>query len=199
MSSACDKIARDIYSRMNDEELTMPKRPHPDKGGASSGCAPGRVGDFLCFAVYAASHAFTRVYNPLLDALGLTYPQYLVRVMLWEQDDQTVGSLGDKLFLESSTLTPLLKRLEALGLVKRSRDPNDERQVRIRLTAAGERLREHAAHVPNCIAEASGLTSAEARRLVVDVTALRNSLDDAASSARAGNSRDQRRKPARAP
>lgn len=161
----------------------MPKRPHPEKGGVSRDCATGRVGDFLCFALYAASHAFTRVYKPLLDALGLTYPQYLVMVMLWEQDDQTVGSLGDKLFLESSTLTPLLKRLEALGLVKRSRDPNDERQVRIRLTAAGERLREQATHVPNCIAEASGLTSEEARRLLADVTALRNALDDAASDA----------------
>jgi DNA-binding MarR family transcriptional regulator len=164
----------------------MPKRPHPESGGVSTGCAPGRVGDFLCFAVYAASHAFTRVYKPLLDALGLTYPQYLVMVMLWEQDDQTVGSLGDKLFLESSTLTPLLKRLEALGLVKRNRDPNDERQVRIRLTAAGERLRGQAADVPNCIAEASGLTRDEARRLLADVTALRNALDEAASGAPTG-------------
>ena len=75
-----------------------------------------------------------RVYKPLLDELGLTYPQYLVMVLLWEQDDQTVGSLGEKLFLESSTLTPLLKRLEALGYVKRTRDPVDERQVRVRLT-----------------------------------------------------------------
>ena len=93
-----------------------------------------RLGEFLCFAVYSASHAFNRVYKPLLDELGLTYPQYLVMVLLWEQDDQTVGSLGEKLFLESSTLTPLLKRLEALGYVKRTRDPVDERQVRVRLT-----------------------------------------------------------------
>src|SRR5438874_8124185 len=92
-----------------------------------------RFSDFLCFAVYSASHAFNRVYKPLLDELGLTYPQYLVMVLLWEQDDQTVGSLGEKLFLESSTLTPLLKRLEALGQVKRNRDQVDERQVRVRL------------------------------------------------------------------
>jgi DNA-binding MarR family transcriptional regulator len=172
----------------------MSKSPHPEKGDISRVCAPGRVGDFLCFAVYAASHAFTRVYKPLLEALGLTYPQYLVMVMLWERDDQTVGGLGDKLFLESSTLTPLLKRLETLGLVKRSRDPDDERQVRIRLTAAGERLRGQAAHVPDCIAEASGLTGEEARRLVADVTALRNALDEVASGAQTGDAPVGRRK-----
>src|SRR5260370_24247641 len=96
-----------------------------------------RLGEFLCFAVYAASHAFNRVYKPLLDELGLTYPQYLAMVLLWERDDQTVGSLSEKLFLESSTLTPLLKRLEALGHVKRTRDPADERQVRVRFTDKG--------------------------------------------------------------
>ncbi len=89
-----------------------------------------RLGEFLCFAVYSASHAFNRVYKPLLDELGLTYPQYLVMVLLWEQDDQTVGSLGEKLFLESSTLTPLLKRLEALGQVKRTRDRCGKRRGR---------------------------------------------------------------------
>jgi DNA-binding MarR family transcriptional regulator len=173
----------------------MPKRDHSEKDDIAGECAAGRVGDFLCFAVYAASHAFTRVYKPLLDALGVTYPQYLVMVRLWEQDDQTVGSLGDKLFLESSTLTPLLKRLEALGLVKRSRDPADERQVRIRLTPAGDRLRAQAAHVPNCIAEASGLTSEEARRLLAKVTALRSALEAAASGAHGRTPRSDRRKP----
>jgi len=80
-----------------------------------------------------AGHAFNRVYKPLLDRLGLTYPQYLLMVALWEQDDQTVGALGEKLFLESSTLTPLIKRLESVGLLARTRDPTDERQVRVRL------------------------------------------------------------------
>src|ERR1700730_6884427 len=107
-----------------------------------------RLGEFLCFAVYSASHAFNRVYKPLLDELGLTYPQYLVMVLLWEQDDQTVGSLGEKLFLESSTLTPLLKRLEALGHVKRTRDPVDERQGRVRLTDKGRAIRERRGRSP---------------------------------------------------
>src|SRR5258706_16439520 len=138
MSSACDKIVRDIYhDGLMRFAMPRPKRaPKPDDAL--------RLGEFLCFAVYSASHAFNRVYKPLLDELGLTYPQYLVMVLLWEQDDQTVGSLGEKLFLESSTLTPLLKRLEALGYVKRTRDPVDERQVRVRLTERGRALRERA-------------------------------------------------------
>jgi DNA-binding MarR family transcriptional regulator len=136
-----------------------------------------RLGKFLCFAVYSASHAFNRVYKPLLDELGLTYPQYLVMVLLWEQDDQTVGSLGEKLFLESSTLTPLLKRLEALGQVKRTRDPVDERQVRVRLTDKGRAMREKAGEIPDCILEASGLEIDELRRLQSELVALRTALE----------------------
>ena len=90
-----------------------------------------KLDEFLCFAVYSASHAFNRVYKPLLDKLGLTYPQYLAMVVLWEHGDQTVGSLGEKLFLESSTLTPMLKRLEVMGYIARVRDAIDERQVRV--------------------------------------------------------------------
>jgi DNA-binding MarR family transcriptional regulator len=135
-----------------------------------------RLGEFLCFAVYSASHAFNRVYKPLLDELGLTYPQYLAMVLLWEQDDQTVGSLGEKLFLESSTLTPLLKRLEALGHVKRMRDPVDERQVRVRLTDKGRAIREKAREIPDCILEASGLEIDELHRLRSEIVALRNAL-----------------------
>ena len=93
--------------------------------------------DFLCFAVYSAGHAFNQLYRPLLSALDLTYPQYLVMVTLWQQDDVTVKEIGRRLFLESSTLTPLLKRLEALGHISRNRDAEDERQVRVRLTPAG--------------------------------------------------------------
>jgi DNA-binding MarR family transcriptional regulator len=136
-----------------------------------------RLGEFLCFAVYSASHAFNRVYKPLLDELGLTYPQYLAMVLLWEQDDQTVGSLGEKLFLESSTLTPLLKRLEALGQVKRTRDPVDERQVRVRLTDKGRAMREKAGEIPDCILEASGLEIDELRRLQSELVALRTALE----------------------
>ncbi len=136
-----------------------------------------RLGEFLCFAVYSASHAFNRVYKPLLDDLGLTYPQYLVMVLLWERDDQTVGSLGEKLFLESSTLTPLLKRLEALGHVKRTRDPDDERQVRVCLTDSGRAIREKARKIPGCILEASGLEVDELLRLQSEIVALRSALE----------------------
>lgn len=99
-----------------------------------------RLGDFLCFAVYSANLAFGRAYRPILDRLGLTYTQYVTLVALGEADDQTVGELGDKLFLESNTLTPILKKLEQLGLVDRRRDPADERQVRVNVTAAGRKL-----------------------------------------------------------
>src|ERR1700689_4346439 len=110
-----------------------------------------KLDEFLCFAVYAANHAFNRVYQPLLDKLRLTYPQYLVMVLLWERDGQTVGELGARLSLKSNTLTPLLKRLETLGYIKRNRDPADERQVRARLTASGRTLRAKALHIPGCI------------------------------------------------
>src|SRR6202790_2737687 len=112
---------------------------------------PLLLGNQLCFAIYSTAHAFNRVYKPLLDKLGLTYPQYLLMVALWEQDDQTVGALGQKMFLESSTLTPLIKRLESLGLLARTRDPLDERQVRVRLAARGKALREGALEIPPCI------------------------------------------------
>lgn len=132
--------------------------------------------DLLCFAVYSAGHAFNRVYKPLLESLGLTYPQYLVMVQLWHEDDQTVGALGSRLFLESNTLTPLIKRLEALGWVKRARDPADERQVRVSLTQAGRDLQRQAAAVPGCIARATGLDLAAIGRLTEDVARLRDAL-----------------------
>src|SRR5246127_1146732 len=96
-----------------------------------------RLGSMLCFTVYSTAHAFTRAYKPLLDALGLTYPQYLAMFALWERDDLSVKELGELMRLDSGTLTPLLKRLEAMGLVRRARDPADERSVRISLTPAG--------------------------------------------------------------
>ena len=136
-----------------------------------------KLDELLCFGIYAAGHAFNRVYKQLLDDLNVTYPQYLVMVLLWERDDKTVGELGSRLFLESNTLTPLLKRLEALGYIARRRDPSDERQVRISLTEAGAALRAKAATVPACIQAASGLTAAQARQLLSGVTALRAALD----------------------
>src|SRR5258707_15495726 len=152
--------------------FAMPRQNRaPQRDGA------WRLGEFLCFAVYSPCHAFNRVYKPLLDELGLTYPQYLAMVLLWEQDNQTVGSLGEKLFLESSTLTPVLKRLEASGHVKRTRDPDDERQVRVRLTDSGRAIREKAREVPGCILEASGLDMNELLRLQSEIVALRNTLE----------------------
>ncbi|MBZ2206644.1 MarR family winged helix-turn-helix transcriptional regulator [Massilia soli] len=110
----------------------------------------------FCFALYSASHAMTKTYKPLLDRLGLTYPQYLVMLVLWEQDGILVKDIGARLYLDSGTLTPLLKRLEANGLVARKRDPNDERQVRISLSAAGRSLRLTAQEIPSQVVSASG-------------------------------------------
>ena len=137
--------------------------------------------DLLCFAVYATGHAFNKVYKPLLDEIGLTYPQYLVMVALWAKDDQTVGELGEKLFLESSTLTPLLKRLQALGHLNRTRDTSDERVVRITLTPQGSALKERARNIPSCILDATGLPPEVLRNLGMGITALRDNLLKAAA------------------
>ncbi len=139
------------------------------------------LGDFLCFAIYSANHAFNRFYKPLLDEIGLTYPQYLVLTALWTQDGLTVGNLGDKLILESNTLTPLVKRLETMGLVSRARDPADERQVRVRLTAEGAALRGKARHVPADVLHATGLSVDALRELRVKITNVRDSLLKASS------------------
>ena len=130
---------------------------------------PLKLDSMLCFAVYAAGHAFTRFYKPRLDAIGLTYPQYLVFLVLWESDGLTVKSLGDKLFLDSGTITPLVKRLEARGLLRRQRDEADERLVRIYLTPDGKALRAQALAVPLAVGEALGGSPD-------DATALRESL-----------------------
>ena len=115
-----------------------------------------KLDSMLCFAVYAAGHAFTRFYKPRLDALGMTYPQYLVFLVLWETDGLTVKALGDKLFLDSGTITPMVKRLEARGLVRRQRDSVDERMVRIWLTDAGRALRAEALAIPLAVGTALG-------------------------------------------
>jgi len=133
-----------------------------------------KLADFLCFAVYSTNLAFGKVYRPLLDELGLTYTQYVTIVALWEEDDQTVGSLGEKLFLESNTLTPILKKLEGMGHVERTRDPSDERQVRVRLTDSGRRLREKAFGTD--LVEACGIPAADFKRLQKEIVALRTNL-----------------------
>jgi DNA-binding MarR family transcriptional regulator len=143
----------------------------------SSTTTPLELGEFLCFAIYSASHAFNRMYQPLLRDLDLTYPQFIALVLLWGQDGQTVGELGQKLFLQSNTLTPMLKRLETLGYIKRSRDATDERQVRINLTEAGRKLRSQASGVVRSVRNATGLQDKQVNELLEKVDALRNALE----------------------
>jgi MarR family transcriptional regulator, organic hydroperoxide resistance regulator len=130
----------------------------------------------LCFALYSASLAMTKLYKPLLDGLGLTYPQYLALLVLWEKDGVTVSELGERLGLDSGTLTPLLKRLETAGLVSRLRDATDERRVLIRLTPEGRQLKARAARLPGCVLQAAQCNVAEAMALTRQVQALRNRL-----------------------
>lgn len=130
----------------------------------------------LCFALYSASLAMTKLYKPLLDELGLTYPQYLVMLVLWEGDGLMVSELGQRLSLDSGTLTPLLKRLESAGLVSRMRDAADERRVHIHLTAAGRRLKTKAAKVPACVLVASQCSLPELKQLTDQVRLLRERL-----------------------
>ncbi|MFS8974807.1 MarR family transcriptional regulator [Cupriavidus necator] len=132
------------------------------------------LSDFLCFAVYSANLAFGKAYKPILEQLGLTYTQYITIVALWEEDNQTVGSLGEKLFLESNTLTPILKKLEAMGFLARQRDPEDERQVRVSLTRNGRRLREK--RLETSLANATGLTPDEFARMQKAIATLRDNL-----------------------
>lgn len=130
----------------------------------------------LCFALYSASLAMTKFYKPLLDELGLTYPQYLVMLVLWEADGRTVSEIGQQLSLDSGTLTPLLKRLEAAGLISRIRAVEDERRVHINLTAAGRRLKARAGKVPGCVLDATGCTVPEISQLTREVRSLRDRL-----------------------
>ncbi len=142
-----------------------------------------KLDNFLCFAVYSASHAFNRVYKELLKESGLTYPQYLVMVVLWEGGTQTVGGIGERLQLDSNTLTPLLKRLEAMGLVTRQRMDHDERQVSVGLTGGGRALRNKLCNVPDCLTSASGMTAQDLSKLQRDMTKLRKSLGEYSSRA----------------
>ncbi|HEX8610535.1 MAG TPA: MarR family transcriptional regulator [Telluria sp.] len=130
----------------------------------------------FCFALYSASHAMTKTYKPMLDRIGLTYPQYLVMLVLWEQDAILVKDIGARLFLDSGTLTPLLKRLEANGLLSRNRDPHDERQVRIVLTAQGQALRVQAEAIPEQVLCASGQELAALGRMRNELSSVRDDL-----------------------
>lgn len=132
------------------------------------------LADYLCFAVYSANLAFGKGYKPILEVLGLTYTQYITIVALWEGGNQTVGGLGKKLFLESNTLTPILKKLEVMGYLERQRDPADERQVRVKLTKDGRRLREKALTMD--LSEATGLAPDKFAKVQKVIVALRDNL-----------------------
>jgi MarR family transcriptional regulator, organic hydroperoxide resistance regulator len=136
--------------------------------------SPRKLADFLCFSVYSANLAFGKAYKPFLDELGLTYTQYITVIALWEEDNQTVSGLGEKLFLESNTLTPILKKLESSGYLRRQRDPEDERQVRVSLTDAGRALREKAFNIT--LYDACGMTDGEFTSTQKSVSKLRDNL-----------------------
>jgi MarR family transcriptional regulator, organic hydroperoxide resistance regulator len=143
----------------------------------SSADFPLRLDNQICFAVYSAAHAFNRVYKPLLDRLGLTYPQYLVMLVLWERDNVPVKDIGERLYLDSGTLTPLLKRLEAADFIKRTRNAKDERKVMIALTPKGEALKEKARAVPQSILAASDCSVGELIATKDEIVALRDRLN----------------------
>lgn len=138
-----------------------------------------KLSDQLCFAAYSFTHALNRAYRPLLEPLGLTYPQYLVMLVLWEADGQTVKEIGERLKLDSGTLTPLLKRLETIGYVSRRRGREDERQVIIHLTEEGRALSEKAAGIPTALGCAMGAEFAEITELREHLLTLRDRLIEA--------------------
>jgi DNA-binding MarR family transcriptional regulator len=139
-------------------------------------CDALRLDNQLCFALYSTSLMMTKVYKPLLQALGLTYPQYLAMMVLWEQDGLTVGDVSTRLLTDPGSLTPLLKRLENEGLITRTRSKEDERVVLLRLTEQGRSLQLRAQEVPGCILSASGLDLKQLRKIQSDLLTLRGSL-----------------------
>lgn len=159
----------------------LPTPASPD--GSSSPAAPTDGADLLkldqqlCFALYAMSLAMTKAYKPMLEPLGLTYPQYLVMLLLWESDERTVNELGQLLHLDSGTLTPLLKRMESAGLLNRRRDPQDERRVRVSLTPQGQALKQEALSVPTDLACRLQLDGPAIAQLRTQLTDLRARLD----------------------
>ena len=146
----------------------MSKNPDP--------CESLILDNQLCFALHSTSLLMTKVYKPLLQALGLTYPQYLAMMVLWEEDGLTVGEISSRLLTDPGSLTPLLKRLEAEGLLSRTRSREDERVVVVELTAAGRALQDKAMGIPQCILGASGLELEQLLKLQADLIALRSHL-----------------------
>jgi DNA-binding MarR family transcriptional regulator len=137
---------------------------------------PAPLDDHLCYAIYSAGMAIQRLYKPVLDELGLTYPQYLVMNVLWRDDKQPVGAIAKALALESSTLTPLLKRLETSGYVDRARNPHNERQVIVSLTPAGKALRQKAGAVGGALQHSSDETPTALAELTQQVRELRDNI-----------------------
>ncbi|MBB1609888.1 MULTISPECIES: MarR family winged helix-turn-helix transcriptional regulator [Pseudomonas] len=139
-------------------------------------CESLKLDNQLCFALYSTSLQMTKVYKPLLQQLGLTYPQYIAMLVLWEQDGITVGEISARMLTDPGSLTPLLKRLEGEGLITRKRSASDERVVELRLTDKGRELRQQAESIPACILAASGLSLEELGRLKNELVELRGSL-----------------------
>ncbi|NVZ53236.1 MarR family transcriptional regulator [Pseudomonas sp. B6002] len=146
----------------------MSKNPDP--------CESLMLDNQLCFALHSTSLLMTKVYKPLLQALGLTYPQYLAMMVLWEEDGLTVGEISSRLLTDPGSLTPLLKRLEAEGVLSRTRSREDERVVVVELTDAGRALQDKAMGIPQCILGASGLELEQLQKLQADLIALRTNL-----------------------
>lgn len=152
------------------------RKPPTPRSGAGAPVNALRLDNQLCFALYSASLAMTKTYKPLLDSLGLTYPQYLVMLVLWEHGTLAVSELGVRLYLDSGTLTPLLKRMESAGLLQRARSAQDERRVLVSLTPEGRQLKLRAARIPSCLLQATGSSIAELVSLTVQVRHLRERL-----------------------
>jgi DNA-binding MarR family transcriptional regulator len=150
----------------------------PKRGKDEAG-TPGLLADQVCFALYSASHAVTGYYRPILEELGLTYPQYLVMLALWQHPELTMKELGPMLHLDSGTLSPLLKRLEQAGLVRRARSAEDERSVIVTLTDGGEAVRQRAAAVPSVIQAAMGLDDEQLATLREQLRQLADSVRSA--------------------
>lgn len=137
---------------------------------------PSKVDEHICFAIYSAAHAFGKAYNPMLKKIGLTYPQYMALTVLWEKDGITIGEMCKQLRLESSTLTPLLKRLEKLGHIKRKRGAKDERQVFVSLTSSGTALQSHAEGITKCIVGSTQFDIETLQGLVETISGMRDNI-----------------------
>ncbi|HEX8543697.1 MAG TPA: MarR family transcriptional regulator [Pseudomonas sp.] len=153
---------------MNADDISTPDVAEP--------CEALLLDNQLCFALYSTSLLMTKVYKPLLQALGLTYPQYLAMMVLWEQDGLTVGDVSTRLLTDPGSLTPLLKRLEGEGFITRTRSKEDERVVLLRLTEQGRALQKQAMQVPGCILSASGLDLEKLQKMQSDLLQLRGNL-----------------------